>query len=281
MPRVLPEDFENQPGHVLIYGGSGVGKTVLAGSALRDPTLCPIFYADFENGYISLKRFFGDLWDRMSLWTIHDMVEAGNIEKVAFAANSPFKTIVIDGVTMYHSLAMNTRLGGTTRAAGTPQQSDYYQISADILKLLWRIRRESKLNLIVTAGVQAVEDKATESLVISPDITGKLARRVPRIFDIVGYLTVDQRVTRAGKVTKEERYLQVQPYNRVRAKDRSGGLGALVVNPTAKRLFDALDHAPTPIFIGDDDEPEEEEVELEPETAEEMLNGNQDEPADE
>jgi len=252
MPRVLIDDAAGDHHSILVYGSSGSGKTVLSGSALRYEPLTPIFYADFERGYRPLRTFFASLWDKMSLWAIEQTNELDIIEKVVFSENTPFNTIVIDSMTQYYTLLMKARLQDVGREGGTPSQPDYYHVGDALQTFLWRVKRESKINLIATAGHQVTEDSITGSLIINPDLTGKLARRIPRLFDIVGYLTTERRVTARGELKREARYLQVQPYGRIRAKDRTASLGPRVTNPTMERLFRALEEAPPAIFLGDD-----------------------------
>jgi hypothetical protein len=121
-----------------------------------------------------------------------------------------------------------------------PQLQDYGGASATMLGFLRNLRKNAVVHFLTTAGQAMVKDEAIGALHMSPDIVGKLSYRVPRFFHIVGHLTATLRASREGEVSKEIRRLQVQPFGKVRAKDRSGKLGAILLEPTMQKIYDLV-----------------------------------------
>jgi hypothetical protein len=109
-----------------------------------------------------------------------------------------------------------------------------YGINTNQMRKLVRAFRDLPMNIIFTALDKEVKDDITGEMFIKPALTDKLAEDVYSYVDIVGYY-----YTRSNKddPEKNDRILQVQPFNNRIAKDRSGRLGNGVLNPTLKRVM--------------------------------------------
>jgi len=145
---------------------------------------------------------------------------------------APYKTAVIDDVSELYALQMEKEVKSSPHQL--PVRRDWMKVTLRVRRLLRQLKR-LPVHLIVTCPEAVGQDAVSESLYRVPELPGKLARQVGRYFDVVGRLTVS--ATRSGTI---KRRLQVQPYQHVTAKDRSGILGTLVEDPTMATLYNKI-----------------------------------------
>jgi hypothetical protein len=86
------------------------------------------------------------------------------------------------------------------------------------------------MHVIVTCHVKEEKDDSTGRLLVRPNLTPKLAGTLAGIFDVVGYMQLDNDTAK----------LQVHPTNTVTAKTRIGGLPPIIENPTFSDLLTAF-----------------------------------------
>lgn len=239
---------------VLLYGPTGAGKSYLAASSVLVEAMCPVILFDVEAG-VDRIRFS----DNRSIWnfvkegklTVVSTVSGADLGLLQRALTTPgrYKTIIVDSLTELHALILRLILQQRSGAGVTLQ--DYGTVSGKVLEAL-RLAQLCPANFIATCGHMYSKDEIYGTLHIEPDITGKLAQRSPRFFDIVGYLTANirrapiQQVQQAQgkpeemvptKAADVQRTLQVQPYSRIAAKDRSGNLGASLPDPMMSNMY--------------------------------------------
>jgi hypothetical protein len=99
-----------------------------------------------------------------------------------------------------------------------------------------RFVRQQPIHFITTCQARVLDDELTGAVSRVPDLPGKLAGQVGHFFDIVGY--IKSSLDRSGETVT--RTLQVQPYRRVSAKDRTGQFGVAVEDPTMAKLYSAI-----------------------------------------
>lgn len=215
----------------LVYGDTGAGKTVLLGSASAVPEMCPVLYCDLEAGTLSIR---GTDVDVVSVDTMAELSNAFNYVRTHIGE---YKTIAVDTISEVYSVQMRQRLRNA--ALKDPRHDQYVPEMQDWLHSTMRMRsilrviRAMPCHVLVAATPTIVEDQMVgEILKLYPDLPGKLAPEVGKYFDIVGYL-----YTKLVGPRKLVRELQCQPYNRIAAKDRSGQLGAVLVEPTMAEIF--------------------------------------------
>jgi len=197
-------------------------------------------------------------WDDVTVYEVNDATDIRAFLDAMFKP-SRYRTVILDGLTEYHAMIMATVMKQSGRASNQmPQLQDYGAASVIMLNFLRDVRRQARTHFLTTAGQAMVADEASGVLHVSPDVVGKLSYRVPRYFHIVGHLTAELRASKGGEVSKEERRLQVQPFSHVRAKDRSSKLGAVLEDPTMRKIYDLVyTHTPGSFQDGHSDPTQE------------------------
>lgn len=223
----------------LVYGDPGTGKTTLAGTAQDHKETSPVLILDSEGGTASLR---GKAIDVVPIRRILPTKEEPNnslmgIYKLLEADPGYYKTIVIDSLTELQKQDMQdimTEL--VTRRKDldpdVPSQREWGK-SIQHTRNIVRKFRDLPYHVIFTA-LAASKSDSEGTMEIFPSFPGKLAGEVPGFLDVVGYLH-----TREEKGVIERR-LQVQPTRRVKAKDRLGIGGPVIVNPTIPEIWNAI-----------------------------------------
>ncbi|MBD3262634.1 MAG: AAA family ATPase [Candidatus Altiarchaeales archaeon] len=243
MPLMSSEDLSSGVLKILVYGPTGAGKTFFCGTAYDVSEFEPILYADLEDGILPIRAILRERWTE-----VQRPLKVVGPEDIRFFVNAmfdrkgPYRTVVIDSLTELHALLMKLRLAEQGRAGQAPFQQDYGDVSATMLRLMRRVKDELQVNLICTAGEEVNTDEFSSTMYLLPDIVGKLCRRVPRYFDVVGHLTAQLRTdNKDGTIKKAVRQLQLQPVNHIWAKCRIPALENVGVlnSPTIRKLHNA------------------------------------------
>jgi len=243
MPRVTEKELTEGKLRCFIYGGTGVGKTVLAGSSVLVPDMCPIFYADFEDGVGSISAKLKAKWNSVELWTMQSLNDMREMATVMKSEDTKFKTVVIDSASAWWTLLMREHLAAQGRDSGMPQIQDYGVVSDTMLQLLRVAIQKRRLNLIITCGESAQKDEISGGLYREPAMVGQLVQKMPPLFDVVGYLDADIKASREGEIKEARRTLQVQPFSRVRAKSRlPDSFPSVLMDPDMGKIWNAWSH---------------------------------------
>ena len=181
--------------NLLVYGDSGAGKTVLAGSDRK-----VLFLAPEDSGTLSALRM-GSQADKWPIRKWEDLIEVYeycyNIE--ANGDKIPYDWLAIDSITEMQYLArqfilQRTFQEKTNKGQDTevPQIQDW-QREYIILEKMVRAFNDLKVNVIYTALARKETDADGEEFLV-PDIQGKgygLSMKLVALMTSYGYLKVE------------------------------------------------------------------------------------------
>ena len=241
----------------LIYGNYGVGKTTLAASANEVPSMQHVLVINAESGDLSVDNHENldaiTVQDFKTLGQINEFLkqhcvarDAGDVDRLrALEARvrgceedeikepRRYKTVIIDSLSELEAYCFNQLLGITdsTRLDEETQSADWAEYKKNNTMILRVVRafRDLPMHVIMTAGENYNQDE-TKKYKYSPDLTGKLAKKVQGFFDMVGYYV--QAKSAEGSVARRL-YVMPSGSGRYDAKHRYQAFkGEFFTNPT-------------------------------------------------
>jgi hypothetical protein len=234
---------------LLVYGESGVGKTMLGGSAALDLRTAPVLFVDVEGGTRSISHMIDVATGKgITRYPVTDYTRDVNalmsyLRSATADGNLPYRTLVIDSCTELATRAMASVLesGKQRSSSGSPEYADWNTWTNKMRTLFGALRDLSMdygLNVIVTALEE--DDNGTHR----PMFPGKkLTPVLPGFFDMVGRLYSKSMVPADGSPSYSEYRLMLRGDSRYVIKDRSAPAGLLpneLDNPTASRLLERV-----------------------------------------
>jgi hypothetical protein len=234
--EVIPVQKRAQFINVLIYGDSGVGKTTLAGSAQACEQLSPALMIDFEGGTESLVRTYPDVSQvRVTTW-----LEMQAVYDELLRGKSGFKTVILDSLTEIQKFNMYNIMEQVVadhddRDIDVPSIREWGRNLEQMRKFV-RAFRDLPMNSIFTALKREDKNDKTGMVTTLPMLSGKLAGEVAAFLDIVGYYYV-KKVTVENQDPVDKRMLLTQKTETIIAKDRTGRLPQVMMEPTMSDLF--------------------------------------------
>lgn len=207
----------------LVYGGSGMGKTVL-NATMPSPVLISA-----ESGLLSLKqanleRLFGVGHPQVcydipviKVSSVEDLTAAYEwCTKSAEAKN--FQSVGMDSLSEIAEVVLNN----AKRQVKDPRQA-YGELIEKMETLIRLFRDLPEKNVLMVAKMEPMKDEMSGIVKYGPSMPGaKLAVKLPYFFDEVFRLGVNK-----DPQGKEFRFLQTQPDLQYEAKDRSGALAPM------------------------------------------------------
>lgn len=214
---------ENNGVKVLVYGDSGMGKTLLA-ATMPAPVLISA-----ESGLLSLKpknveRVFG-LADPSVTYNmpvilvrnVDDLTEAYNWCLKANEARQ-FQSVGLDSLTEIAEVVLNN----AKRQVKDPRQA-YGELIEKMETLIRAFRDLPGKHVYMAAKMEPMKDELTGIVRFGPSMPGaKLGPKLPYYFDEVFRLAVNK-----DGQGNPYRYFQTQPDLQFVAKDRSGALASI------------------------------------------------------
>jgi hypothetical protein len=218
----------------LLYGDSGVGKTHLAGTSYFVPEMSPVIMLDFEGGELTLQHVAPDV-ERVRIETAKQL---DDIYYDLSRGNTGFKTGLFDSSTEYQKFDMYQIMEKVVKES--PERDievpsiREWGIGGEHVRKVFRYFRDLPMNTIFTALMKTDYDKKKGVTYYMPDLPGKLAKQVPAFLDFVGFMyvkEVDGSLAHLVLTQKTEDTI---------AKDRSGKLPQVLINPTMADLYYSL-----------------------------------------
>jgi hypothetical protein len=208
---------------MLLYGDSGVGKTVFASTAPA-----PIFL-DADKGMLSIRREVGR-------YPIEKWSDLQTAFQMLVREKHGFKTVVVDGLNEIQRICMDNvidKFSMRRTYENLPSQSDWGKMLDDFEHLV-RSLRSLPLNVIFIAHAS---NKVFEDDRIWPQFSGKqTANKVCGHMDIVSYMFVQKTTDKVGSA----RVMGFDLPNAV-TKDRSGRLPPVLAEPTWDKMLESFD----------------------------------------
>lgn len=217
---------------ICVYGGSGMGKTVLLATA-PTPVLISAEAGALSLRQANLERLYGvgnpHICYNMPIIevkTVEDLTDAYN-----WCASSPqaaqFQTVGLDSISEIAEVVLNN----AKRQVKDPRQA-YGELIEKMETLIRSFRDLPNKNVVITAKMEPTKDELTGVVKYGPAMPGaKLGNKLPYFFDEVFRLGIGQ--TPQGE---KYRFLQTQPDLQFEAKDRSGAL-APIESPILSAVF--------------------------------------------
>ncbi len=207
----------------LVYGGSGMGKTVLCATAPYPLMLSA------ESGLVSLRKANLERLHGVNNPSICYNMPVINIRHVQdltdayewclkSAEAKQFQSVCIDSISEIAEVVLNN----AKRQVKDPRQA-YGELIEKMESVIRSFRDLHGKNVCMLAKMEPMKDEMTGVVKYVPSMPGaKLAVKLPYFFDEVLRLGVNK--TPQGQ---SYRFLQTQPDLQYEAKDRSGALDAI------------------------------------------------------
>lgn len=232
--EIASASVQNKFINLLIYGDSGVGKTVLAGSASVVEALAPVLLIDVEGGTLSLEQTY----PQVDVARVKSWADMQKVYDDLYLGDHPYKTIILDSLTEIQKASMDgvmTELltEHPDRDPDVPGQREWGK-SINQLRYFVRAYRDMEINTIFTALAQEVQDKRTGMNKTKPSLPGKLANELAAFLDIVAYYYIKR------LDGDDERLLLCNATDSIVAKDRSARLPQVIQSPTMASIFTSI-----------------------------------------
>lgn len=188
-------DASSQRANVLVYGDSGRGKTVFAGTACNDPTNPDVAIINTEGG--GFKSIVSVLGYTPMVANVRNKKDLEDAYRWLAANPEAFNTVILDSLTDLTKYLLEDIIARNPRrkrpAPDVACKEDYNELSSVMDKMLRRFR-DLDVNLILIALEKVVSkgegEDAEKSLL--PNVPGQLAQRLPALVDFVLYAGVKQ-----------------------------------------------------------------------------------------
>jgi len=225
---IVKANYNIQYLRLLVYGDSGVGKTVLMGTAADVQEMCPVLMCDVDLGLMSIAKR-----NDIDVVSVRKSKDIDDVNLYLRANPGRYKTVVIDSLTVAYNLMIRERMASSDRSSNedpdVPGLRDWMNGTFKMRLLLQKFKT-APVNFLATALVDEREEEGTNLRVIQPGLSRKLAREVGAEFDIVGYMYA--RVQ--GKSIA--RYLQMAVFGNKSGKSR-GALPLVLQAPTMTTIY--------------------------------------------
>lgn len=239
--NIGPVKQQNTTLNILVYGDSGVGKTVFAGSSDAVPSMRKVLVIDIEGGTSSLIHTYPNV-DSLRVKTWKEMQEV--YDAFYYSDMTQYNTVILDSLTEIQKFSMYNIMDDLVkekpdRDADVPSMREWGKNLEQIRKFV-RGFRDLPVNAIFTALAKETKNDLTGEVTWKPSLTGKLVDEIAGFLDVVLYYYVKDITNQETKEVEHKRVILTQKTNKYVAKDRSGKLPMLIEDPTMKKVHELL-----------------------------------------
>jgi AAA domain-containing protein len=225
--------------NLLVFAESGWGKTQLAGSSDAVPEMRNVVAMDFEGGDLTLSHSYPNV----DVVPIKKWEDAQAVYDELWAGGHGYGTAIVDSLTEIQKLCMYSVMGRVVeehpeRDEDVPSIREW-GINLELMRKFVRGMRDLPINVIFTALVVEDRNQRTGMVTKKPSLSGKLKNEVAAFLDVVAYGYIKE--VSENNETKQMRLLLTQSTDEIIAKDRTGKLPQVVVEPTMEILYDLFD----------------------------------------
>lgn len=223
------------PLKMLLYGGSGTGKTLFSA------TFPGVFIIDLENGVLTLRgldiEYETILLDHAKpreAWTAMAKIVRDKVAEFQDAAH----TIVLDSLTAANEMAFEFALGGAT-VADFATWGKTLDLTTELVQTL----RRAKCNVVITCQEAVSKDDILSTHIYRPAVYGKATEKVPFLLDEVYRLSVDSTGKHIIQTAAEFRSHAKSRLNRTNILQKKVEWKWDESNPHSNPIFDAVKSA--------------------------------------
>ncbi|HST77281.1 MAG TPA: AAA family ATPase [Verrucomicrobiae bacterium] len=226
---------------IMLYGGSGIGKSTLAASACLVPELSPVLHLNIENGIgEGISEQFPDI-DVLDVESIGELQNAYEyLAKTAdpesgTVGSEGWRTVILDNLTEAQKQGMAHLHNESPKTfkfddvlTGTWADGTWNKNSEQMRKLI-RAFRGLPVYTIFIAWERDLSkpDSALTDLV--PSFSPSFAKEAPGMLNDIYYYHFDKQGQRVLETSRSKNWT---------AKDRTGKMPAQIVNPTMSVIHD-------------------------------------------
>lgn len=257
---IVPLERETPYAKVLIYGDSGVGKTVLAATLGQD-----IILVDAVDGWVSLRNH-PSLLSKVRRVRYEGLSQLDTLADMILDGTLTCDTLILDEASAIATFDLDTVLAARSKKdvskdPNVPTQPDFFANTERCRRVYQRLIK-LPINVVFVSHIREDKDDRTGVVTKRPGFTPKLRTTIEQAMHLVAYMTAVE--VKKGDETEYERRIQTMPSRGISAKSRIGGLPFVVENPDLSVLLhDFVEVDDAPVLPQEPDAVVKEEVEAE------------------
>lgn len=216
----------------MLYGESGVGKTVMALQIAQaiTPTDKTIIYVDSVEGWVSLLNHKG-LTDRVIRMAYKGLSQIAAIVQAFDEQLPPFDKagcIVLDEASTIARADLDNVV--KARAKTTPGKDADVPVLPDMNVNTQRMRMsmmsllQKDIHVICCAHIREDTDQRTGKVYTRPDFMPKVSKSLREMLHLVGHVTSEEQMVSNDGESEYRRLIQVYPTQSIVAKTRISGM---------------------------------------------------------
>lgn len=224
-----PGENARRTAKVLLYGDSGVGKTVLAASLGQD-----IVYVDSAEGWVSLSNH-PELLAKVRRLEYQGLSQLETLATYIIDGSVQCDTLIVDEASTIAILDLDTVLASRSQRDASkdpdvPTQPDFFANTERCRRAFLKLLR-LPINVVFVAHLREDKDERTGVTTQRPAFSPKLRASIEQNCHLVARLTANEK---GGEYVRK---MQTQPIRGVDAKSRIGGLDRVVENPDLGKIL--------------------------------------------